>query len=48
MDSKDFVLAKFDEKQQKQLPNLIKETTAILTEYVYSGELPHETRSFIV
>ncbi len=48
MDSKDFVLAKFDEKQQKQLPNLIKETTAILTEYVYSGQLPHETRSFIV
>jgi PTH1 family peptidyl-tRNA hydrolase len=47
-DSKDFVLAKFDEKQQKQLPNLIKETTAILTEYVYSGQLPHETRSFIV
>lgn len=48
MDSKDFVLAKFDEEEQKQLPNLIKETTAILTEYVYSNTLPHETRKFIV
>ena len=48
MDSKDFVLAKFNSKEQKQMPNLIKETTAILTEYVYSGQLAHETRSFFV
>lgn len=48
MDGKDFVLAKFDEKEEKQLPNLIKESTAILTEYAYSNQLPHETRKFIV
>lgn len=48
MDSKDFVLARFDDKEQKQLPNLIRETTAILTEYLYGDQLPHETRSFIV
>lgn len=48
MDSKNFVLATFDEQEQKQLPNLMKETTAILTEYVYSGQLSHETRSFLV
>lgn len=48
MDSKDFVLAKFDTKEQKQLPHLIKETTAILTEFVYGSQLSHETRKFIV
>lgn len=48
MESSDFVLAKFSPGEQKQLPNLIKETTAILTEYVYSGQLAHETRKFIV
>lgn len=48
MDSADFVLAKFSEKEQKQLPNLIKETTALLTEYVYSGQLQNETRTFLV
>lgn len=48
MDGKDFVLARFDEEEQQQLPNLIRETTAILTEYIYGDKLPHETRSFIV
>lgn len=48
MDSKDFVLAKFDENETKQLTNLTKEATAILTEYVYGNQLPHETRRFIV
>lgn len=48
MDSADFVLAKFSSEQQKQLKNLTQETSAMLSEYVYSGQLPHETRSFIV
>ncbi|MBA3758148.1 aminoacyl-tRNA hydrolase [Candidatus Saccharibacteria bacterium] len=48
MESSDFVLGKFAAKEQKQLPHLIKEATAILTEYVYSAQLPHETRKFIV
>lgn len=48
MDSKDLVLAKFSSEQQKQLKNLAQETNAILSEYVYGGQLPHETRSFIV
>ncbi|MBI1856713.1 aminoacyl-tRNA hydrolase [Candidatus Saccharibacteria bacterium] len=46
IDGADFVLANFNDEEQKQLPNLIKETTAILTEYVFSGQLPHETRKF--
>jgi PTH1 family peptidyl-tRNA hydrolase len=47
-DSSDFVLAKFSKDQEEQLPNLTKEVSAILSEFVYSGELHAETRSFIV
>ncbi len=49
MDSADFVLAKFSETEQKQLKNLTRETTAILSEYAYGdGQLPQETRNFLV
>ncbi len=48
MESADFVLAKFSGKQQAQLKNLTREVTAILSEYVYGGELPHDTRNFVV
>lgn len=48
MDSADFVLQKFAKAEQAQLPNLYLETTAIINEYVYGGQLPHETRSFII
>lgn len=47
-DSADFVLAKFSSEQQAQLKNLTKEASAILSEYTYQGELPHDTRNFIV
>ncbi|HVV66552.1 MAG TPA: aminoacyl-tRNA hydrolase [Candidatus Saccharimonadales bacterium] len=49
IDSTDFVLQKFSNEEQKQLPNLAREVTAIITEYVFSNQaLPHETRSFLV
>lgn len=49
IDSADFVLAKFSAKEADQLPNLLKESTAILSEYVYgAGTLAPDTRSFIV
>lgn len=48
MDSADFVLAKFSKEEQGQLPNLVKEATAILSEFIYSGKLPSETRTFLV
>jgi peptidyl-tRNA hydrolase, PTH1 family len=44
----DFVLARFSSSEQEQLPNLYKETISILTEYVYSGSLPIDTRNFLV
>jgi len=47
-DSSDFVLARFSAEQEAQMKNLTREASAILSEYCYSGQLPHETRSFIV
>lgn len=50
IDSADFVLQKFDKKEQEQIPALTREVSAILSEWVYnSGQsLPHETRSFLI
>jgi len=48
MDTADFVLQKFSAKEQKELPSLARETSAVLSEYIYGGQLPHETRSFLV
>ena len=48
IDSADFVLQKFSSDEQAQLSKTAKEASAILTEYIYSGQiLPTETRSFI-
>lgn len=47
MDSADFVLQKFSEKEQKDIAALLKETTAILSERVYGDQLATETRSFL-
>ncbi|HEX4775005.1 MAG TPA: aminoacyl-tRNA hydrolase [Candidatus Saccharimonadales bacterium] len=46
--SEAYVLQKWSPEQVKQLPNLKKEVNAILSEYIYGGELPHETRQFLV
>jgi PTH1 family peptidyl-tRNA hydrolase len=46
--SEDFVLKKFSKEEQGQLPNLCREVTAILSEYLYGSQLPHETRNFLV
>ena len=46
-DSADFVLGTFRKDEQAQLPNLTRETTAILTESLYAPALPAETRSFL-
>ena len=39
-----FVLGKFNKKEQENLAAVIKEATAMITEFIFSGELPHETR----
>lgn len=48
MDSADFVLGKFSKDQQAEIPALKREVNAILTEYIFSGELSAETRSFLI
>lgn len=46
--SEDFVLKKFSADEQAQLPNLTREVNAILSEYLYGTQLPHDTRNFLV
>lgn len=46
MDSADFVLAKFSKDEQDRISDLTRETTAILTEIIFGGQLLPETRSF--
>ena len=48
MDSAAFVLAKFTTDEQAQMKNLTREASAILSEFVYGGQLVTETRMFIV
>jgi PTH1 family peptidyl-tRNA hydrolase len=48
IDSTDFVLQKFTSDEEKQLPNLTREVNAVLIECIYSGQLPTETRNFLI
>ncbi|MDZ7744207.1 MAG: aminoacyl-tRNA hydrolase [Candidatus Saccharibacteria bacterium] len=48
LDMSDYVLARMSEDEESQLPALLRETSTLLTEYVFAGELGHETRSFLV
>jgi PTH1 family peptidyl-tRNA hydrolase len=47
IESADFVLQAFSKTQQKSLAPLLKESTAMLTEFVYGGQLSPETRGFL-
>jgi PTH1 family peptidyl-tRNA hydrolase len=47
-DSADFVLNKFSSDEQTEIPHLKQEVNAILTEYIHSGNLREETRSFVL
>jgi len=48
IDSADFVLQSFDNKETAQLDNMKRECNAILSEFIYNKTLNQETRSFIV
>lgn len=48
MDTADFVLAKFSKDEQSHMQELLKETNAITSEYIYGATLLAETRSFII
>lgn len=47
-DSKDFVLGKFSKEEQSLISSLLRETNAVLSEYIHGQPLAHETRSFII
>jgi PTH1 family peptidyl-tRNA hydrolase len=46
-DAEDFVLGKFTKQEQGHLPLLLQEVNAMLTEYIFGGALPHDTRSIL-
>lgn len=46
MDSADFVLAKFSKEEMAEIPKLVREISAILSEYTASNQLESATRSF--
>jgi len=46
--AEDFVLKQFNEEETKQIPNLLKEVQAIISEYIYGTELPRDTRNFLI
>jgi PTH1 family peptidyl-tRNA hydrolase len=48
IDSSDFVLGKFSTAEQKQLVNLKREVSAILSEHAFGTILAAETRTFLV
>lgn len=43
-DSADFVLAKFSQAEETKLPPILQEATSLIAEYVFGGNLPHDTR----
>jgi peptidyl-tRNA hydrolase len=47
MDAADFVLEDFSKDEQEQLPAMIREVNAALSEYAYGSPFTAETRSFL-
>lgn len=48
INSEDFVLRNFSSSQQQQLPLMTREVTSVIHEFLAAGQLPHETRSFLI
>lgn len=42
-----FVLSKFSKAEQGHLSEILRETNAMLTEFIFGGALPHDTRNVI-
>lgn len=48
INSEDYVLKNFSATEQQQLPLMAREVTSVIHEYLAAGQLPHETRSFLI
>ncbi len=46
-DSADFVLAKLSKQEKDNLPLLMREVSGMISEFVASGQLPHDTRKVV-
>ena len=46
-DASNFVLGKFTKNEQETILLILREAGAIITEFIFDGELPHETRTII-
>lgn len=46
-DAADYVLGKFSKAEQEHLSPIIKEASALITEFIFGSELPHETRTVL-
>lgn len=44
-DAADFVLGKFTKEEHENIPKIFQEANALITEYIFSGALPHDTRT---
>ncbi len=47
-DASNFVLGKFTKEEQKHIPALCTEAGGVMTEWLYGGTLPHDTRSILL
>lgn len=47
-DDSDFVLGKFTKDEQETMPLLFNEVSGVLTEFVYGGTLPNDTRKILL
>lgn len=47
IDSADFVLGTFNQTEQKTVPLILQEVTALLTEFVATTQVPHDTRNVL-
>jgi peptidyl-tRNA hydrolase, PTH1 family len=43
-DAADFVLSKFSKEEQGSMALVLGEASALISEFIFSGELPHDTR----
>lgn len=48
MDSADFVLQRFNSEELSHMPELTREVSAVISEFVYGIGLPNETRNFLL
>jgi len=46
-DASDFVLGRFNKKEQETLPLIKNEATTLITKYILNGNLSHKTRSVL-